>query len=173
VLGLAYVIGAFPIQWLKKKRRIYPILLFVFLDLCKGIFATLIGWWLGGMVVAHLAAIVVVVGEIYPIFTWFRGGNGVGVAAGALAVLSPILILVGLVVYILSLLITRYLFLSTFLSTLAVIIFSLILVTHFYVWVVIFCLGCLVLNRHRVHWHRFRRGVEPPVQLHALFRRRR
>ena len=63
----------------------------LFLDVCKGVLAVLIAGWVGGSdIVLVLAALMVVVGHSWPVFTGFRGGKSVITALGAMSVLSPI-----------------------------------------------------------------------------------
>jgi acyl-phosphate glycerol 3-phosphate acyltransferase len=182
-LLLAYLIGSLPSHFWVLSRSAYrfrlPLLtsltkreafLLIVIDLVKGMSATLIGFALAGWFAAYLAAIVVVVGSMYSVFLGFRGGNGLGVAAGALLILSPVLILIGILIYLLSLLTTRILFLSTLLTTVAMILFGVVLATHFAVWLVILILGLLILSRMRPRWKRMRRGFEPPYRFKNPFR---
>ncbi|SFJ46313.1 glycerol-3-phosphate acyltransferase PlsY [Thermoflavimicrobium dichotomicum] len=139
------------------------------IDLLKGMIAPGLAWLTVGMVGAHLAAVAVVLGQIYPIWGSKRGDTGITVATGAIFILSPILILVGSVIYLFSLLVTRYMVLSVFFATLAVMLFSLVFIAHVYLWVVTISVGGLILFRQQRYWRRFRRGMEPPFRWRHFF----
>jgi glycerol-3-phosphate acyltransferase PlsY len=91
------------------------------------------------------------------------------VAAGAIFILSPVIILIGAFIYLFSLLITRYLFLSTFFSTIAVILISLVVASHAMLWLVTITIGLMILFRQKKHWQRYRRGLEPPYHWRKPF----
>lgn len=158
-ISVAYVIGAIPFdRWLVvRSGSIYSIspkgfMIVIIIDIFKGIIATLIGLLCAGWWGAYLAAIIVVFGSIYSIFLGFQGGKGIAVAAGALFVISPLLILIGIFIYILSLLLTRYLFFSTLFTVVSLLGLGIIMAVHFSVWMVIFLLGCLVLFHIKPSW---------------------
>jgi glycerol-3-phosphate acyltransferase PlsY len=90
------------------------------LDLGKGILATLIisqiridslTWPI--VYVQIIAGTSAVIGHIWTIFAGFRGGKGVGTAAGMLLVLYPISFVVCLIIFFIFLLTTRYVSVSS------------------------------------------------------------
>lgn len=120
-LLLAYVAGSFPTAWLAGRARgidlgavgsgnygatnVYrnlgwgPALVVVTVDIAKGYFPVqLLPGWLpadGLAPVAYqvLLAGAAVLGHVFSVFLSFRGGKGVGTAAGAFLALSPIALL--------------------------------------------------------------------------------
>lgn len=178
ILLAAYLTGALPLHlWALGRPASHftlyrrEIFLVIVIDLVKGMAAALFGLALAGWMGACLAAVFVVVGSMYSVFQGFRGGYGLSVAAGALLILSPVLILFGIIVYFISLLATRYLFVSTLLTTIVMMIAGLVLATHFYALAVILITGGLILLRTRPDWRRFRRKIEPPYRFKNPFRR--
>lgn len=158
-VGLAYLIGSLPIdEWLFQQHRKFilaskkEVLVYILLDMCKGMLATSIALFLSGWLAASVAAIAVVWGSMYSLFDRFRGGNGMSVAAGALFVLSPVLIMLGILIYVVSLFVTRYTSLSAMLTTIVVMILALFLVSQMYVWLVVFSNGGIILYRQKRHW---------------------
>ncbi|MBA4603038.1 glycerol-3-phosphate acyltransferase [Thermoactinomyces mirandus] len=178
IMVAAYLTGALPLHlWALGRSPSHftlhrrEIFLVIVVDLVKGMAVTLFGLALGGWPGACLAAILVVVGSMYSVFLGFRGGYGLSVAAGALLILSPMLILFGIIVYVISLLATRYLFISTLLTTIAMILLGLVLATHFYALVAILIVGGLIFLRTKPKWRRVRRKIEPPYRFKNPFRR--
>jgi len=173
---LAYVIGAFPVQawlWGRGFRSSQPIWFTGVIDVLKGILATLIGLVVAGWSGAYFAAIFVVIGSMYSIFLRFHGGNGLSVSAGALLVLSPVLILIGAVIYGLSLLLTRMWFLSTLLTVVALLILGIIMVSQLYVWLVLLFLGVVVVFHQRQEFKRGRAGFIPTQKFRFPFNKRK
>ena len=96
-----------------------------FIDVGKGVAAT----WLGLHVAAAapsptdtayaqaaLCGFAAVVGHCWPVFFGFRGGKGAATAAGAAIVLAPMLVLPLIVVWVLVLIATGYVGLSTIIA---------------------------------------------------------
>lgn len=166
---VAYLFGAIPVRaWVGNVRGrfirapVAPKELWILgLEMVKGALATLIGLLLTGWTGASLAAVAVVFGETFPLGYTHTRGSGVTTAAGALFVLSPLLIFIGALIYILSLLITRYHLLSTLCAVIGVMLLGLILSAHLYVWMVIFCLAGFILPRLRSGRNRFPHGRKP------------
>lgn len=137
----------------------------VVIDILKGMLATYIGLSLGGWIGASLSAMGVVLGHIYPLIMMkgaSRGGSAV--AAGALFVLSPLVITVGFIVFLVSLILTRYVTFSTLLTIPVVVMVTLFLSAKLLVVMVTFCLAGIVLFRERSSVRRWRRGGELPFR---------
>jgi len=64
-------------------------------------------------------ALAAVLGHVFPVYAGFRGGKGVGTIAGAGISIFPLAILVALVIFILVLVVTHYVSLSSILASLA------------------------------------------------------
>ena len=95
-------------------------LLVMILDLGKGVLATYLisqlridslTWPL--VYIQIIAGTAAVIGHIWTIFAGFRGGKGVGTAAGMLLVLYPISFVICLLIFFLILLTTRYVSVSS------------------------------------------------------------
>lgn len=160
---LACLMGIVPVRnWLKFQPRYYTISLCIYWlsDLLKGFLATFLAWTIAGPTAAYLAAILVVLASFLPM----GRGNSLLIAAGAILVFSPILLLIGILAFVISLFATRYLSISTYLTTIAILLFGIVLVAHITVWLVICCLGILVCFDQRHLYQRFRRGLEKPMK---------
>lgn len=68
---------------------------------------------------AYIGGLFALLGHIYPIFFGFRGGKGVMTCCGILAVVQPIALAIGLAVFGLTVLCTRYVSLGSILGSIA------------------------------------------------------
>lgn len=101
-----------------------PVLL---IDILKGWIAVQLPIWLiaesilpGQLVYLRIVcAIMAVVGHIFPVYVGFRGGKGVGTIAGAGLSLFPLSLLIVLAIFILVLVMTHYVSLSSILASVA------------------------------------------------------
>ncbi|MFB5763105.1 glycerol-3-phosphate 1-O-acyltransferase PlsY [Paenibacillus medicaginis] len=87
-----------------------PAIMVLLLDVCKGIAAVWLGYWLGGgsQWTAALSGIAAIAGHNWPLYFHFRGGKGIATAIGVLATLCFFPALIAGVIAILSIVITRY-----------------------------------------------------------------
>jgi acyl-phosphate glycerol 3-phosphate acyltransferase len=160
--------------------RKYGVLVFV-LDFAKGAlpaaFASWVEWntdWTTLLslppdslrVAAGLAAFL---GHLFPVYLRFRGGKGVSTGAGVVAVLLPVPFLVGFLVWVVLLCVTRYMSLASIVS--AIVLTGVRLATAYPVaWengiLTAFCLlaTILVIVRHRSNLRRLFHGTENRLQ---------
>ena len=148
----------------------------VLIDIGKGALATALAahWMPSGAQVwgAYAAALAAVIGHVWPVFHGFRGGKGAATLVGALAVAWPGALPVILAVWLLCLLATGYVGLSTVLA--AISLFVLALLTHADTARLAFALvvAALIPWTHRSNLARLRAGTESRFERVRLLRRR-
>jgi glycerol-3-phosphate acyltransferase PlsY len=90
-------------------------------DVLKGAVPVLGARWLGaGAAVEALCGAAAVAGAIWSIFVGFRCGRGVGTGVGTMLVIQPIAVLLALPVFVLAILVTRYVSLGSLLGSAAI-----------------------------------------------------
>ncbi len=109
---------------------------------------------------ALIGVVAAVLGHSFSIFTKFKGGKGVATAAGGLVVLIPGPCLLGVVVWVLSFYITRYVSLGSILSAVVVPAASWIQGNPLPLNIVATVLGVFVVFRHRENIKRLLNGTE-------------
>lgn len=148
----------------------------VLVDIGKGALATALAahWMPASAQVwgAYAAALAAVIGHIWPIFHGFRGGKGAATLVGALAVAWPGALPVILGVWLLCLLASGYVGLSTVLAAIA--LFALALLVHAAPFRMAFALAiaALITWTHRSNLARLRAGTESRFDRVRLLRRR-
>jgi glycerol-3-phosphate acyltransferase PlsY len=91
-----------------RKSRLAGILTLV-LDAGKGYLAVVLAGWMGGSAQWQAAAAVcAIIGHVFPIWLRFKGGKGVATGCGAYLALSPLAVSTTLGLFLLILLLTRY-----------------------------------------------------------------
>lgn len=94
--------------------------LVLLLDLAKGIAAVLLARALVGDALAEVTAgLLALAGHNWPVFLGFRGGRGIAPGLGGLAVMSPLAAVAGVLVFIPTCLISRYLSLGSIMGVVA------------------------------------------------------
>ena len=115
-----------------------------------------------------LLVVAAVLGHIFPLFAGFRGGKGVATLAGAVTGVYPPAILLCLAVWMVTLMITHYVSLSSMLAGVMFPIFILISPrTNGSVPLVVFsiCVAVLLVITHRKNIKRLREGTESKIYL--------
>ncbi|MBX9973743.1 glycerol-3-phosphate 1-O-acyltransferase PlsY [Cytobacillus firmus] len=132
-------------------------------DILKGTLAASLPFFFGSDMHHLVAGVFAVIGHMYPLFAGFRGGKAVATSGGVLLAYVPLMFLIILGVFFLSLYITKYVSLSSILAALASIIYALI------IWdipliIVVSILGIFVIYRHRTNIKRIRDKTEPKIK---------
>ena len=112
----------------------FPGILALLLDMAKGYGAVAFSRWLIGRPAwplplgvdtspihsrafwVSLSALIAVLAHMYPVWLRFHGGKGVATATGAFLALSPVVIAAGAIVFVIVILITRFVSLASILS---------------------------------------------------------
>ena len=90
-------------------------------DLLKGAVPVFVAKLLDvGPAVEAACAVAAVAGAIWSVFVGFRSGRGVGTGVGTMLVIQPIAVLLALPVFVLAILITRYVSLGSLLGSAAI-----------------------------------------------------
>jgi glycerol-3-phosphate acyltransferase PlsY len=164
-------VGATNVVRVLGKKYGYPVFV---LDFLKGFGAVRISMlmatcpphqWNSPEIFGIAAAISCVIGHSYPLWLKFKGGKGVATSAGALFALAPIAGFIGVAIWILTFLVTRYVSVASVTAAVAlpIVIFSVSwrdknAKAIFYFSV---CLAAVVIWRHRSNLSRLVRGTEP------------
>ena len=150
---IAFLIGSFPLEFLMGRGyRRWAIWLLVG-EWLKWAVAVGFAWYYAGLLVAHFAALVVVLTHMYPFYSRYSR-SGIWVAAGALLVLSPILTLVTLAIFCLSLLFVKQIRFALTLALIAFLLLAILLSVHLSIWVLCFLLTGFLCTRSYVKgWH--------------------
>jgi glycerol-3-phosphate acyltransferase PlsY len=103
-------------------------LLTLLLDATKGVIAVLLARFSlapDGMLIwpVGLAALAVIVGHIFPVWLGFRGGKGVATGIGVFLVLAPFMIVPAGLVFLITIILTRYVSLASILTVTAITLF--------------------------------------------------
>jgi glycerol-3-phosphate acyltransferase PlsY len=110
---------------------------------------------------AYACAFAAVSGHVWPVFHGFRGGKGAATLVGGLAVLWPQALVPGLLVWLLSLMWTGYVGLSTMLAGLAILVASMAWSESPARVGYAAVIALFLLFTHRANITRLKRGNEP------------
>ena len=168
---------------LRTAGKLPGILTFVF-DAVKGFAACYIGKvsfgylysvtsneWLNSTYGAYLCCIAVMLGHIYPVFFGFKGGKAVACSVGTFAVCCPIAIILGLICFAISVVMSRIVSLSSLIATVIVVGTSVIYqfaaddITYNIIPVIILSLiaGFIVFIKHKDNIIRLVKGEEKKI----------
>ncbi|WP_338469368.1 glycerol-3-phosphate 1-O-acyltransferase PlsY [Niallia sp. XMNu-256] len=132
-------------------------------DILKGTLAASLPFFFQSEMHPLLAGIFAVVGHTYPIFAGFRGGKAVATSGGVLLFYAPIMFLIMIIGFFVSLYLTKYVSLSSMVAGLVALIYS-IAVRDVPLIIVVFLLLSFVVYRHRENIKRIINKTEPKVK---------
>lgn len=151
------------------------VIVFVF-DIGKGLTAILVAQMIEQSIVSQelfliFCAAAVVLGHVFPVYLQFRGGKGVNTALGAFGMLLPREVGIAIVIFIIVVLITRFISLGSISAALGM--FIVILIEKFYLsyeianiyLVVSFLMALLIIITHRKNIGRLISGNENKFSL--------
>ncbi|SLM97488.1 Acyl-phosphate:glycerol-3-phosphate O-acyltransferase PlsY [Brachybacterium faecium] len=133
------------------------------IDVLKGTLATLLPVWLHVPINPLLIGIFAVIGHIYPAYAKLRGGKAVATSAGILLGYSPSVFLVLMAVFVIVLVISRYVSLSSMIAVVVGLIASIFLKDYVLI-IVMAILTIFILYRHRANISRIKNGTESKIK---------
>ena len=107
-----------------------------------------------------IACIAAILGHCFPVYLKFRGGKGVATALGIFLVLSPKAVLLALIIFILSVALTRYVSLGSVLAALSAPLLVLLLDHPQPIFLATLFIATLVVCRHHSNIRRLLDGTE-------------
>ena len=107
-----------------------------------------------------IASAVAILGHCYPVYLKFKGGKGVATALGIFLVLSPKAVFFALIVFILTVAITRYISLGSVLAALSAPLVILLLNHPQPIFLATLFIAALVIWRHNSNIRRLLDGTE-------------
>ena len=117
---------------------------------------------------AYICGAACMLGHILPIFFEFKGGKGVATSVGIFAVCCPVAIIVGLIVFALCIIFTRYVSLGSVLGAITVVILSIIFYNDaagiFPQIVFALLMGAMVIGKHSENIKRLLNGTESKIK---------
>ncbi|MFB6800782.1 glycerol-3-phosphate 1-O-acyltransferase PlsY [Peribacillus butanolivorans] len=131
-------------------------------DILKGIGACLLPQIFNSTVSPILCGILVICGHAFPIFAGFKGGKAVATSAGVFIFLSPLGTCTAFIVFLISLLTSKYVSLSSILASISIVIYSFIFEDKLIIALSLF-ISLFVIILHRENIKRILKGTETKV----------
>jgi glycerol-3-phosphate acyltransferase PlsY len=115
-----------------------------------------------------LAGMIAVIGHMYPVFAGFRGGKAVATSGGVLLFYAPLMFLIVIIVFFISLYSTKYVSLSSIIAGLSAITYAIVrgIITNWDIplIIIITILTSFVIYRHRSNIKRILNKTEPKIK---------
>lgn len=132
-------------------------------DVLKGTAASALPILIGAEVHPLLAGVFAVIGHMYPVFARFKGGKAVATSGGVLLFYAPLLFVILLGAFFLSLYVTKYVSLSSMIVGVIAVLYS-IIIRDVYLIIGTGILAIFVIYRHRANMKRIKDGTEPKIK---------
>ncbi|PAL07137.1 glycerol-3-phosphate 1-O-acyltransferase PlsY [Peribacillus simplex] len=133
-----------------------------FVDLLKGIIVCVLPMALHSNVSPALCGLLAIIGHAFPVFAGFKGGKAVATSAGVFLFLAPLGTFIACMVFLISLLSSKYVSLSSMLGSISILIYSLFFEGRPIIALSSFiCLFVVILHRENIK--RMWKGTEAKV----------
>ena len=132
-------------------------------DALKGYLAVLFGGLVAGGIGMLVAAVCVMVGHMYPLYFHFKGGKTVATAAGAMLALDWRIALTAIGVFVLVLVITRYISVASILASITVTVSAFFYSKDISLYVICFLVTVFIVFKHRSNMKRLMAGTENKI----------
>jgi len=141
------------------------------IDILKGFFAVLIGKLLvpeSSDLMLIIIGIAAILGHIFTIFLKFKGGKGVATSAGVFIALTPIPLVIALLLFIVTVWISKYVSLGSILASLTLFMVELIInISNSFAeiekLVMVFVVALFIIIRHKSNLKRLLSGKENKI----------
>lgn len=131
-------------------------------DILKGTAATVIPILFDASVHPLIIGLFAVIGHTYPIFAKFKGGKAVATSAGIILGSFPLLFVIMITTFLLSLYLSKYVSLSSIITGAVTILISLFY-KDIVLIIIISLLTLFVIYRHKENLKRIKNGTEPKI----------
>ncbi|MDU2545590.1 MAG: glycerol-3-phosphate 1-O-acyltransferase PlsY [Finegoldia magna] len=131
------------------------------IDFLKGFLCAYLGFNFFGSLGILVCGLLCVIGHILPVIYNFKGGKGIATSFGVLLFAQPLQVLFLLILFLIVVLITKYVSLGSIIGCVSAVIYGLIYIRKdFYIGLIYILLGIISLFKHRSNINRLIHGKE-------------
>ncbi|MEQ6389658.1 glycerol-3-phosphate 1-O-acyltransferase PlsY [Bacillaceae bacterium S4-13-58] len=132
-------------------------------DILKGTLATSLPIIFNASADPLIIGVFAVLGHTYPLFAKFRGGKAVATSGGVILAVNPLLFLILVLTFLLTLYLSKFVSLSSMVAGVTGVVYS-IFTGDIGLTIVIGLLTIFIIYRHRTNIKRIKEGTEPKIK---------